>query len=198
MLNLPLIILATEKATTVSPIPLKTKRLLLRDYLSEDWQSVHEYASELDAVKYLDWGPNAVLDSQNFVDRVIELSQTSPRFGFELAVVIREQSRLIGGGSVYIVNPRNREGSIGYILNKHFWGQGLATEIALSLANFGFRELGLHRIFATAHPDNTASANVLRKIGMKHEGRLRDHKFVRGTWRDTDVYAFLESEMLDN
>jgi [ribosomal protein S5]-alanine N-acetyltransferase len=178
----------------VSSIPLNTERLLLRDYVVTDWQSVHEYACDPDVIKYLDWGPNTVAESQTFIDRVMEVNQAKPRFGFELAVVLKEQSRMIGGGTVYIINPKYREGSIGYCLNKQFWGQGFATEIAKTLLKFAFFELKLHRVFATAHPDNIASANILRKIGMKHEGRLRDHKFVRGNWRDTDVYALLESE----
>ncbi len=175
-------------------IPIKTERLLLRDYVSEDWQAVHEYASDFDSVQYLDWGPNTVAESQEFIDRVLELSQNNPRPGFELAVVLLEQNKLVGGASIYISNEKYREGWIGYRLGKPFWGKGFATEIADSLLKFGFRQLGLHRIFATAHPDNVASANILRKIGMKYEGRLRDHKFVRGKWRDTDIYAILESE----
>ena len=49
-------------------------------------------------------------------------------------------------------------------------------------------------LFATADPANIASVNILRKVGMIHEGRFRSHKLVRGVWRDTDLYAIVESD----
>ena len=44
---------------------------------------------------------------------------------------------------------------------------------------FGFDELELHRITARCVADNTASAQVLWKLGMGQEGRLRDHTWFR-------------------
>jgi hypothetical protein len=40
-----------------------------------------------------------------------------------------------------------------------------------------------------AHPDNTASAHVLRKAGMRFEGTMRGHRLVRGSWRDSLLFA---------
>ena len=64
------------------------------------------------------------------------------------------------------------------------------------LVDFGFRTLGLHRISAVHHPDNVASGRVLQKIGMRFEGRHRDHMYARGTWRDSMAYAILEDEWI--
>ncbi|HYL43396.1 MAG TPA: GNAT family protein [Ktedonobacteraceae bacterium] len=38
-----------------------------------------------------------------------------------------------------------------------------------------FRERGLRRIWAWSIAENIASARVLKKIGMRQEGHLRDH-----------------------
>jgi [ribosomal protein S5]-alanine N-acetyltransferase len=180
----------------VESLPIKTERLLLRDFAVDDWPSVHRYASDPDVVRYVEWGPNTETDSRNFVDYAIQLSQTDPRASYELAVVLLEEKTLIGVAAIHISNQGNREAWIGYCFNKGFWGQGMATETARALLTFGFRRLGLHRIFATVDPANTPSANVLQKIGMSHEGHLREHKLVRGRWRDTHLYAVLESEWL--
>jgi ribosomal-protein-alanine N-acetyltransferase len=59
---------------------------------------------------------------------------------------------------------------------------------------FGFEELHLHRISAAIGPDNIGSIAVVRKLGMQYEGRLRDHVFTNGTWRDSVLYAVLEQE----
>jgi len=59
---------------------------------------------------------------------------------------------------------------------------GYATEAARRLLTFGFDELKLHRIFATCDPNNKGSVRVLEKTGMRCEGRLREHKRVKGKW----------------
>ena len=171
------------------PSLIKTKRLLLRDFQVDDWPAVHEYASDLDVVRYVEWGPNDETMTRAFIERVIATSLEEPRRDYQLAVYSIEAGTVIGAGCINVSNPSNREGWIGYCLNKRFWGGGIATEVAQALVTFGFGELGLHRIFATCDPLNLASAKVLQNAGMTYEGRFKSHKLVRGAWRDTAVYA---------
>jgi RimJ/RimL family protein N-acetyltransferase len=44
-------------------------------------------------------------------------------------------------------------------------GKGLGTQIAMMVHTFGFRELGLARIYASIVPDNKASRRVFEKLG---------------------------------
>jgi len=59
------------------------------------------------------------------------------------------------------------------------------------LVDFGFKSLGLHRISAAIGPDNEPSIAVAKRLGMSYEGRLRDHVFTNGSWRDSDLYSAL-------
>ena len=68
------------------------------------------------------------------------------------------------------------------------------TEAVNQIIEFGFSELGLHKIHATCGPDNFASTRVLEKSGMQREGYLREDRYVKGKWRDSILYAILESE----
>jgi RimJ/RimL family protein N-acetyltransferase len=173
-----------------------TRRLMLRDLIEEDWKSVHDYASNLEVVRYVDWGPNTEEESKNFVQKALANQKETPRKNFTLAIVLKATDTLIGGCGVYVVNPDNREGYIGYVLNCSFWGQGYATETAQALLNFGFSQLKLHRIFATCDHENIASAHVLEKIGMQKEGHFREHKWANGKWCDTLLYAILDYEWM--
>ena len=175
-------------------LPIETSRLLLRNFERTDWQAVHVYAGDLEVIQYMDWGPNSEEQTKQFIDLAIKSSQFNPRMDFELAIIHSDTNELIGGIGIHISNPRHREGWMGYCLNRKYWGKGLATEAATSILSFGFTQLGLHRIYATVFPGNTASANVLKKIGMRHEGHFRSHKLVRGNWRDSDQYAILDSD----
>jgi len=62
------------------------------------------------------------------------------------------------------------------------------------VVKYGFGTLGLHRIFASHFANNPASARVLRKIGMRYEGRLRGHVLKWGEFLDLEMYGMLASD----
>lgn len=180
-----------------TPIRLETSRLILREFQPNDLVDFHTYASDLDVVRFTPWGPIKDLEeSKKFLDAVMTEKNQKPRYSFELAIVENVSQKLIGHGFLRVTHPRNREGEVGYFLNKEFWDKGYTTEAVQTLLKFGFERLGLHRIFGTCHPDNIGSARVMEKVGMKYEGRLRDHKFIprEGRFRDSLLYAILEDE----
>src|SRR5262245_15644715 len=178
----------------MSTFPLPTDRLILRDFVIGDWRAAHVYGADLEVVRYMEWGPNDEATTRAFIERVIAFQHTEPRRDFELAITLRPNGELIGGCGFHISDPQNRTGWLGYILAREHWGQGYATETARALLRFGFEQFGLHRIWATCDPRNTASAHVLEKIGMRREGHLRENKLQRGSWRDSYLYAILEHE----
>ncbi len=65
--------------------------------------------------------------------------------------------------------PETDEIEIGWWLARAWWGRGLATEAARAALRDGFERAGLRRIVAIAQPANTASINVMRKLGMRFE-----------------------------
>jgi ribosomal-protein-alanine N-acetyltransferase len=69
-----------------------------------------------------------------------------------------------------------------YLLARAYWCAGLATEAARAALRYAFEELRLTEIIALVRPENTASARVLKKIGMRHTGRQErffGHNFDR-------------------
>jgi RimJ/RimL family protein N-acetyltransferase len=173
---------------------IMTKRLMLRDFEKGDWKSVHDYASDPEVVRYVDFGPNSEEDSKFFTQKALDQQNEQCRKNFTLAIVLKAKNAFIGGCGIYVSNSDNREDYIGYVLNRNFWGQGYATETARALLEFGFNRLKLHRIFATCDAENVASAHVLEKIGMRREGHCRENGWVKGKWRDSLLYAILDHE----
>jgi RimJ/RimL family protein N-acetyltransferase len=57
---------------------------------------------------------------------------------------------------------------LGYRLRRMDWGQGLASEGASALVNWGFRSGGYDKIFACTMAVNHASRRVLEKIGLNY------------------------------
>ncbi len=69
------------------------------------------------------------------------------------------------------------------------------TEALAAMLGRVFRNVGLHRISATVFLDNPASAGVLRKLGFRHEARLRHTLRKAGRYRDADQYGLLATDL---
>jgi RimJ/RimL family protein N-acetyltransferase len=175
-------------------VVLEGARVLLREHASEDLSAVLEYASDPTVARYVPWEANTEVMARGFLEGAIGAAGRLPRMSYALAIVDRATDELFGAARIGVESEVHRRADIGYVLRRDRWGRGYATEAAQLLVDFGFKDLGLYRIWATSHPDNPASSRVLEKIGMAFEGRIRGHMFVKGAWRDSLAYAILEPE----
>lgn len=176
---------------------LTTDRLVLREYHDNDWIAMHEYSADPEVVRYTLWGPNTEKETQSYLWVCQLYQQIKPRLNYGLAVTLKVDDILIGGSGLYNLNLDHHEGELGYCFNRQYWGQGFATEASHALLEFGFNELGLHRIYATCDPVNIASRRVLEKIGMRQEGHLHEHRWAKGSWRDSLLFAILHDEFVN-
>ena len=173
---------------------LTTERLVLREFVADDWPAVLAYQQDPAYLRYYAWTERTADDAQAFVQMFLAQQQESPRRKFQLASTLRSDGRLIGNCGIRLKSAEAREADIGFELAPRFWGHGYATEAAQAMVQFGFTALRLHRIWAWCVADNSGSARVLEKIGLRCEGRLRENDYFKGRWWDTLVYAILEDE----
>ena len=113
-----------------------------------------------------------------------------------LAVTLRSDRRQIGGVGLRI-DEQHQNAELGYWLGVDYWGEGYATEASRELVRYGFRDLKLHRIYASHFQHNSASANILKKLGMRHEGCQRQHIHKYGKFLDSELYGLLRQEWPD-
>ena len=173
---------------------IETPNLLLRPFEESDFDAVHAYASDPNATRYMWWGPNSEVDTRSFIRRAIEVMR-SPKSGEnEFAIVERASSRLLGACGLNTPGRQSRVFEIGYLLSPDFWRRGYGSEAVEHLMAFGFDSLDAHRIFALIDPENRASIALIEKLGFRLEGHQKSDTLIRGEWRDTLVYAVLESE----
>ena len=173
---------------------LHTDRLILREFVSADWPEVLAYERDPRYLQYSDWTDRTPDDAQRFVQMFLDQQAEQPRRKCQLAVVLKASGQLIGNCGIRQAAAGAREADIGYELSPAHWGHGCATEAARAIVQFGFAELGVHRIWAWCIADNVASARLLERIGLKLEGRLRDKEYFKGRWWDTLMYGILKDE----
>lgn len=113
--------------------------------------------------------------------------------GKQVIWALRRGEDLVGAMGLHVV-PAHRRAEVGYWIARHAWSEGFATEALRAVIACGFDTFGLHRIDAQHYVENPASGRVMRKVGMRHEGRLRGVVFRDGVPRDNELYAILRDD----
>lgn len=84
---------------------------------------------------------------------------------------------------------------IGYWISKTYARQGI-TSIGVALAtDYCFQELGLNRVEINVRPENTASVNLVEKLGFAYEGLRRKYLHIDHDWRDHRSYALVKTDV---
>ncbi len=184
-------------AASLSQHVRHTPRLMMRPFRRRDVTTVHEaVAASIDDLQQ--WLPWATRDyskgvSQQFVRDSIAAWNEGRAYDFTVRRPDVPQ-RHIGNVSVWHTSRQNAVGEIGYWIRSDETGQGICTEAVAHLLQFGFEELGLHRITLRIAVGNRASVRVAEKLGFLHEGTLRDDVKIGDRWVDHTVWGLLAGE----
>jgi [ribosomal protein S5]-alanine N-acetyltransferase len=176
--------------------PIRTERLLLREFRQDDFDDIHAYATDDAVVRFMDWGPNTLADTQAALDRWFAARPHWPGADINLAIEHLADGRVIGSIRVGVRDKASRTGDIGYSLASGYWRQGLGTEAARAMLRMGFEALNLRRIWAECDVRNAGSWGIMEKLGMRREAHFRQDRQGRDGWRDSYLYAILADEWI--
>jgi len=172
---------------------LETERLLLRKITPADEGDVFACASNPEVPIFMSWEAHQSLeDTRAYLATVFERYENHAPGPW--GIVHKDDAKLIGSCGYYDWQRNHNRAEIGYVLSRSYWGQGYMAEAVRELIAFGFREMGLNRIYAMCNVPNIGSARVMEKAGMQFEGVLRQSFFEKGQYVDVKVYSILHSE----
>lgn len=172
---------------------LNTERLILRPFELADAPEVQRLAGEREIAATTINIPHPYEDgvAEKWIASHPERFQKGEVANF--AICESESGKLIGAMTLFF-NLEYERAEIGYWIGKPYWGKGYCSEAARAIVRYGFEQRGLNRIFGEYMASNPASGRVMEKIGMKCEGRLRQHVKKWGELEDMIVYSILKSE----
>ena len=165
--------------------------------LPSDEVGMFELDSDPEVHRYL--GNNPVTNIQQVREVIDFVRQQYIENGVgRWAVIEKSSNNFIGWSGLKLVkeerNNHPKYYDIGYRFIKKYWGKGYATESAKPALDYGFEVLNLQEVIGTAHVENTASRNVLEKIGLKYvEKFMYDDiecdwlKITRGEWESWKI-----------
>ena len=83
---------------------------------------------------------------------------------------------------------------LGCTLHKDYQKKGYATEALKAIVDYLFGRLDKHRIIASVDPRNTASIQLIERLGFRKEAHFKESYYLRGDWVDDIIYAQLKTE----
>jgi [ribosomal protein S5]-alanine N-acetyltransferase len=173
---------------------LETDRLLIREFLSSDFESFRQYVqSEHHWRSTPDVQPPTAGRVEDLINHFLLTQTNCPRAEFHLAAVDKFSNEFVGAVDLGTFAPW-RQGTLGWGVTVNRVGQGLATEMGHAMLQFAFGTLRLHRVQAKCRAENRASRRIMAKLGMREEGVMRDEMFVRGEWWSTVQAAILSTD----
>lgn len=182
-------------AFTHFPI-LTTDRLQLRQIQPEDAEAIFAIKSDLEVTKHYGQEPHRTLSNTlAWLQRLKESYEHQEDIAW--GITLKDQNSVIGVGVLWNFDSSFHCAEIGYELHPNYGKQGIMTEALSAILTFGFVELDLHRIEANPLTENTASRNLLLKLGFTYEGNLRQRHFFRGHFEDQLYFGLLKDQWLN-
>jgi len=154
------------------PIIIETERLILKQFCEADAKYLLELNSDPDVTRYVGEGAfNSLDEIYAFIKNYGQYEKY--KMG-RLNMFDKQTGEFIGWCGLKFLEDIDQV-DLGYRLLKRHWGKGYATEASIACLDYGFNTLNLQKIIGTAMKENTASINVLEKLGLKYSHDTNDH-----------------------
>jgi len=172
---------------------IETERLILREINTVDTEAVFAIRGDYEVTKYNSGAAYTELDqAENLIKGIQEEYQL--KSALRWGITLKAEDCVIGMVGFNYWNRTDNRGSVGFDLARAYWRRGIMREALRSTLNFGFINMGLHRIEADASIYNEASIGLLKSIGFQQEGIQREQYYEDDTYHDLVLLAILEND----
>lgn len=169
---------------------LKGKKVILREIQEEDLETLLRWRNSPDTLPYVrTYRPLTMLNQEEYFKKI----------SFDLSMImflicLPVENVEIGYCGLQNINWKERSAEVSILIEKKYREKGYGEDALRLLLDYGFKNLGIHRIWAEIWEYAKHSVSLFEKVGFKNEGRLRDVHFWDGKYYDSLIYSILESE----
>lgn len=175
--------------------PIETESLVLRPHTRSDLDDIAEYHGDPEVVRYVPWPVRDRAATGVALEQKIRRGAPNASENWLVLAVEHKNSGKVVGEVLLKRDPESAAlGELGYAFSRDVWGTGIAFEACTAMLHLGFNHYNMHRICALIIVENTASAGLATRLGMRHEARLIEAAWFKGAWETEDVYAVLDRE----
>ncbi len=177
---------------------IRTKRLLLRQPSMKDAEWYLGHFSRPEVVRGGGCPAPREIGAAREELRKYMVDLYRKRLGFRWIITIKGEGRPIGSLGFYKWAPSTdwrHQAEMGYDLVREQWGKGIMTEAMKAVIDFGFEKMELNRIEVFIMLRNKRSIKMIKNLGFKREGLLRQRYFDEfGNFTDDVLFSMLRTD----
>lgn len=170
---------------------LETDRIGLRQLEREDLAQARDWRND-SAIRERtrEYAPLNMLNQGRWLESLLN------RQNLMFAIVARQPtSTFIGVCGLAHVDWQNRSAEFSYYIgDKQARGKGYARHVAYLLFEYGFREIGLHRIWGEIYGIADDILKIDTRLGFTHEATLRETYFCKGRYWDSYIVSMIDRD----
>jgi [ribosomal protein S5]-alanine N-acetyltransferase len=172
---------------------LRTNRLIIRPVELSDAPAFFAFKSDPSVTSLYGQEPHRdIEETRRWIQR--NLPDREGNSDILWSIQLKDEVKAIGSCCLWNFDVGRHCAEIGYELHPSYWHKGIMSEAASAMVTFGFTQLHLHRIEADPLCTNEHSIQLLRKLGFRQEGTLRQRHFFGGQYVDQLIFGLLENE----
>ena len=173
---------------------IETTRLILREITLND---VDFYFRHFNNDKIVEGccfpGPKNLETAREELERYC-VSLFRENRGVRWGITMKGDAELMGTCGFYDWVKLAQRAEIGYDLDPDWWGRGIMTEALHAVLDYGFETMELNRVQVIIDSENVRSLKLVRRLGFKKEGVLRQRSYFNGRFRDDVCFSLLKKE----
>lgn len=174
---------------------LESERLILKPIEPEDLPYLMEQRWDADLTDYIIHNPISSYNQQQWYEKICRNGDVAMSIFYKEKP--GEKPVLLGAVGLYDFNYRHQRATWKTLrIPKQYQGLGLAYEASAMLIEYGFNTLNLNKITSDVFPDNESILHLLERVGFKKEGRLKQHYFHQGKFKDVLIYSLVRSDFI--
>ena len=178
-------------------ICLETDRLILRDYVIDDFDDYFRLKTDEQTMYYMkDIKLDSIGSAREDFAQVMEDMVSDDRKYYFLHMELKDNHEQVGsiGYTVVDKTPVGKIVHMGYFTYPEFWGNGYTTEALKKVIEYAFTEDNVYRITTGCLAENIGSERVMQKNGMIKEAEHIDYEWHDGKMKTRVEYRLLKSE----
>ena len=152
------------------PIPqyfIKSRRLGFRTWTKDDLRLAIELWGDFEVTKFFD--KRGALSKEQVNTRLLKEIHSQQKHGIQYwPIFSAETDDHIGCAGLRPYDLPNQILEIGFHIKPEYWRQGYASEAAICVMAYAFRNLGATALFAGHNPENVASKKILARLGFRY------------------------------
>lgn len=168
------------------------EKVRLREYRKEDVPKAQAYINDPEIKRLLGGAPfpMTLWDEEKFIAQ-----QSARNDTYSFAIETLEDNYYIGGCGINALDWKNRVAEIGiFIGDTDYQNRGFGTDAMKVLLRLVFHQLNMHKVSLRVLSFNKRAQKVYKRLGFIEEGRLRQERYVDGTYYDLILMGLLKEE----